>query len=406
MTLGTPGTPGAPGAPRAGVARVLPGILALLGLLGLLGACGGSRTLEPFRADPGPYDRLNDEELEALRDAGALIAAGELENARRLLTSLSNESRGNLRIATFRQDVELMLLAAGSFVPGLVLGQQNLDPRTRLLRLYEERAGEDPTTADLVLLARLTTDEADARALLDRALAQDPACVWAHYGVAWLHFRARRFAEADRAVAVAIGLDPGHLRTRRLEAALLARSGEVALAIEAHERWLEAAREEPWVDPNRIADVRVDLATMHVLGDDPGAALEALEGIEIEGLPRPALAELVRATALERLDRLGESLEATRRAAELAPGGVLPLVQRAILLGERLNDPVGEHAAWSAVLDLLEERGAAATGAPEGGDPVAGEVAVLLVRLQARTRLARLEAEGIGVTEASAGADR
>ncbi|MEM7310671.1 MAG: tetratricopeptide repeat protein [Planctomycetota bacterium] len=369
------------------MSRARAGVAALLALV----ACRAP-SFDPYEEAPGIYDRFTPLQLEALVQADELFVRGQVEVARRYLASLAAAAPDNLVVATRLQEVELQLLADGLTVPGVALGEEQLDPASRLRPLYMRRALVEGTASAYVLAARLASEEEAAIGLLDEALRRDPDCVWAHYAFAWHHAAAQRFGEAQSALERALALDPGHPPSRRLEAALLARSGDVERATRAHRFWLERYGDDPRTSRRHAADARLDLAALLVLGEEPEEALDELAAIDRGELSDATSLELVRATALQVAGRVSAALAVARAAAAAAPDDVRPRQQEAILLGEHLGDEQAAREAWEAVLSLLDGPEDSAGGASESADPAARELATLLLQLQARTALARLGA--------------
>jgi len=243
-----------------------------------------------------------------------------------------------------------------------------------------------------VLAARVAPDLAAREAWLGRALEADPDCVWAHYARAWSHATERRYSLAWESLERALELDPGHPSARRLEAALLARGGDLDRAIGAYRAWLERYARDPRLPASAASEARSDLASLLVLANEPEEALEALDALDPSFLPDPAAAGLARVTALDQLGRLPEALAEARRLAEAAPLDARPRVLEALLLGDRFHDAEGARAAWEDVLARLDAA-AEAGGSAAGGDPAAGDLDALFLRLEARAALARLDGE-------------
>ncbi|MEQ1895440.1 MAG: hypothetical protein ABL998_23120, partial [Planctomycetota bacterium] len=174
----------------------------------------------------------------------------------------------------------------------------------------------------------------------------------------------------------------GHLPSVRLSATLLAGAGDYEEAAAALEVWLERTADEPLHSSSERADALLDLAAVRVLLDDSGEALELLEALDPRALRDPVRAESVRAAALAAQDEPAEALEAVRRAAELRPDALLPVVQEA-LLHQRERRTAEERAAWLRLLELTAEHAGEL-------DPAAIDFEAALFRLQAHARLQRL----------------
>lgn len=361
----------------------------LVGLIGALAAACATPGFLPYEEQPGPYDQLSPLQLEALVESRRLLGEDLLEPARRRLSSLSAAAPDNLAVATLLQEAELDLLAQGLSVPGVAAGQEGLAPSERLLPIYAARAQREGSAAACVLAARVSNDPSEAEAWLASALEADPECVWAHYALAWTHAGARRYEEAQQALARALALDPGHPPARRLEAAMLARSGDVERAVIAHELWLERYATDARVAPRRVVEAWLDLAALRVLASDPAAALSALDELDSRHLSDPVAATLTRASALDMLERPAEALEEVQRAVAANPHDLRPRLQEALLLVERFGDSPGARAVWEEVLRMLDEPSVQSS---LSADPAAEELGTLFVRLQALATIARLEA--------------
>jgi hypothetical protein len=350
---------------------------ALLALVWSLAACGGARA---YPANPGPYDRIPEAWSADLRQARLAFLRGDTAAALQRLERLRDERPKALPVRIFLQEVELARLEADAS-PG---GPE--EALARLARDYERRAAEQPAPENLVLAARLCTDEARALELLERAEALDPDCVWVHYGRAWWAAVQKRYREAREEVRAVQRLDAGHLPTLRLSAAMLAGAGEVEEAAGALDAWLERTADDPLYSPFERADALLDLAALEVLNDRPKRALELLAELDPRALREPARAEEVRAVALDARGEYAESLAAVHRASRLDPLAVLPLVQEAMLLASA-GDLAGEKAAWEELLARTEMASA------DPRDPAAIDIESMLFRLQAHARIERIERE-------------
>lgn len=365
------------------------GSLALCAWLTLTAACRGTGSVS-YAEEPGPYDRLSPVELDVLAEAARQRSAGELELARRRLDTLAAAVPGNLVAATALQDVELELLAAGLVVPGVAEAGARATPTAALYAVYSARAEEEGTASACVLAARVAPGAQAREAWLGRALAEDPRCVWAHYALAWSHARERRYELARESLERALDLDPGHPPSRRLEAALLARGGELERAVAAYRAWIERYGEDPRPGARATAEARLDLASLLVLANEPEEALATLDDLDPDLLTDPAVAGLARVTALDQLDRTEEALAEARRLAQESPLDPRPRVLEALLLADRLRDPAGARAAWEDVLGRLDSA-AEGAGGGAGTYQAAGDLTQLFLRLEARAALARLD---------------
>ncbi len=365
------------------------GRLALAACLALSAGCRSTSSSD-YREEPGPYDKLSPVELDVLAEARRLRSQGELELARRRLDTLAAALPGNLVAATALQDVELELLAAGQPVPA-VTGPAAATPAAALYPLYSSRAEEEGTASACVLAARVAPDTAAREAWLERALAADATCVWAHYALAWSQAGERRYGLAWESLRRALALDPGHPSARRLEAALLARGGDFDRAIGAYRAWLERYADDPRLPLSAASEARLDLANLLVLANEPEEALAVLDAIDPALLPDAPGAGLARVTALDQLGRLSEALAEARRLAEVSPLDARPRVLEALLLSDRFDDPEGARAAWEDVFARLDA--AAEAGGSAGADPAGGGLTAVFLRLEARAALARLAGE-------------
>jgi Tfp pilus assembly protein PilF len=366
----------------------------LLLALALLAGCRSTEI--PWDSDPGPYDRLAATELAGLASARDEYDAGEHEAARLTLLELLEVRPRNLPVATLLQEVEFAWLLAGGAPPTFeplpteLTGNDAVrEAQARIAAEYLARARANPSAGALVLAARMERDPALALPLLDEALELDPACNWALYGRAYVHFTAGQLKDSRTALDAALVLDGGHLPARRLHTAMLARTGSTRVAIEALRTWLDVADGDPVLPRRRVEEARVDLAGLLVQDGEAEDALDVLETVERWRLQSPARAELVEAAAWHQLGRPGAALKASERAAAYAPEDLLPLLQHALLVQSKAVDVAERIAAWERLLEAVDRE------APEG-TPAAGleeGLELLLVRLQANAWLERLRAE-------------
>jgi tetratricopeptide (TPR) repeat protein len=205
-----------------------------------------------------------------------------------------------------------------------------------------------------VLAARLEPDAHAAAALCERALAADPACAWAWYGRAFQAMRIKDWREARDSVARALELDPGHLRTRRLEALLLARGGSLDEAIEALEQWLDHARADATMALRSVREAELDLALCYVLADEARRAKRLLEGLEPGDVDEARRFEVL-AACEQALGEWQRALDAARRAEGFAPDDPLALVQQALLFQYWFEEPAAAEAAWERVREVAGE---------------------------------------------------
>ena len=365
--------------PRRSGARLGGFAAAALSLsVGVAGCFGPSR--RAYVSTPGPYDRLGPEAALILRGARAAREAGDLSAASQRLEELLAEEPYKIVAAVELQDIELERLVAGEALHELG-GDATRAPRERLRVVYAERAERDPTPASLVLAARLETDGPSALRLLDQALELDPACLWAHYGRAHSLFQQGNFSTALEAVQSALDLDSGHLPARRLEVRTLVEAGEPGSAAAALREWIDDARDSPQVSVAELFGARVDLAILYALDGRESDALDLLDDLVREN-PGGARALVARSATHFALGHWPDSLRDAQAALVLTPDDPMPALQRARVV-ESIDDSDEAAAAWAQVLEILDRL----PPDPNGG------MAQLIVRIQARVRLQRLERE-------------
>ena len=374
--------------------------LAQAALLFAVAGCGAARG---YPADPGPYDRVPGSWTDRLHEARLRFERGDERGAYEILEPLAEERPKLVPVRIFLQEVELALLEHHGQVGDLVREPER-PPQELLFHGYEARAASSPSAEACVLAARLAPEGTEALALLDQADTLDPDCVWVDYGRAWWRYRMRRFKEARESIRLALKTDSGHLPTMRLLSTMQAGAGDGEEAAVVLEIWLDRTADDPLYAAVDRADALLDLAALEVLRGEPKAALEHLEDLDPRAVRDPQRAEEVRAAAHQARGESEEALAAVRRAAELGPRELLPLVQEAMLL-ERAGDREGERAAWERLLQRLEapEASAESDGSLAGGSataPAGGsaepappgpiDFESVLFRMQARTRLERL----------------
>ncbi len=332
-----------------------------------------------WQASEPPWGEMATSEIERAR---AATDAVRYEEAWAILAPLSQAQPSDLELATWLQDLRLELLASGSRVDAaLEPWHASGEPAEALRKLYAERAVESESPVTLVLAARVESDAISAIALLDRALALDPALAWAHYGKAHALLRHRTLVErwslAGESLARALALDPGLIGARRLEAWMLAQEGSVGEARAALETWLVRTRSDVRVGARERATAEVDLALLRVLDGDTEGARELLEGLEGVAEERDRRLTVLTVAAAEMGD-LQAALEAARQAGAAAPDDVLPLVQQALLQQYWRGDEEAARELWNEVI-------ARAATAPDIGTLLQGMRAQLQVeREQAR----------------------
>jgi len=281
-----------------------------------------------------------------LRSARTYYDEGKLEAALDLLRPVARDAKDNLELGFWLQDLE--------WERAEQMGQET-EP---LVTAYGQRAQSDPTPASLILAARLL-EGAEALAMLESALELDRNHAWAHYTRAHVLLGERQLADrwpaAHAALSRALELDPSHLRARHLEAWILAQEGNVAQASVALERWLEQTLGDPRVAHAERLEAEVDLALMWVrqgLAEEAEALLLTHAGQEVGRARRLA----VLAVAQHEQGRVEASLDTARRAELADPAALLPIVQQALLHGQRKDDDRAQKR-WQEVVDAAAHQG-------------------------------------------------
>jgi len=348
-----------------------------------LAACGaGART---YVSRPGPYDELDRALLAWVHEARLGLESGRLAGARVALSSLQREAPQNLAVAVLLQDVELEILEAGGELPFLapVPGES---PREQLRAHYQAKASRFPSAFHHVLAARLETDLPSAALTLERAVAADPRCIWAHYGKANVAIRSGDYETGVAALERALSLDSGHLPTRRLETRILAQSGSYAIAADALRAWLRDSEESPFVDSAARRDAMLDLATVHLLRGHADRARDVLDGLDDASRGRSPRAFQILAAAEQSSERFAEAMSAAGRAEELDPSDPLSALQQALLADLWMDDDTLAVERWKHLLEVLERGSSEESGTQQAAR-------ALLLGTQARVHLQRLEAE-------------
>lgn len=406
-------------------------------------ACRGTPRIE-WDSPESIYTRLGDQQIARLAEARAALERGETPRAYELVQAISIQCPDHIGVGALRQEIELLLLAAGFAVPGLpaldspagsaasgdagagaapgatgagaapgttgaaASRAQSEAPEETLARAWRARVGAGNPEPDgeffsatarpseLVLAARAETHAARARALLQGALSLDPQAAWAHYGMAHWAVVDFDFTTAEAALARAVELDPGLLPARRLEAHLAERSGDAERASALLEGWLERAEHDPLVARWELADAWYDRALLAIAADELGDARDYMKAAMRAGGPSLPRAEQVAAVLADEDGDPIEALRAARLAEQAAPEDALPLVQQALLYELRLGDPARAAESWSRTLALAEAKAA--------GSPVqeGGSLGWVGLRLMAQARLARLRLELAATGETSA----
>jgi tetratricopeptide (TPR) repeat protein len=219
-----------------------------------------------------------------------------------------------------------------------------------MIEQARSRALGTPTPVALILAARIEPDAAAARAFADQAVDVAPKEPWAFYARAFLAARAGDWTDAGADLDRTLELDPGHRPGRRLQARILARTGKPDQAIEALRVWIKASQDDARISAEERLDARLDLVQLHAeLGNDQ-QALDALMGVVDTG--GQSLRKLLLEAAVEQgLGRVDDALETARRARELHPERVEPLVHEALLRQHHFDPPRDPATAWREVLE-------------------------------------------------------
>lgn len=300
----------------------------------------------------GPYDELSQQSWLVFDGAQRDLGLGRVRLARQSFARLANENPNNLVVGAWLQEAELSLaLQAARSVGGA--GFDALSAHEDLRRAYRERADQQETVANLVLAARVETDQFAALALLNHALRLDEGCAWAHYGRAHVLAQQEDWSGARRSLERTLDLEPGHVWARRLEAWMHARTGNSDSAINSLQEWLDQVQNDSRVQPEWIAQARLDLALLYTLDGSPERTRRLLEQLD------PGSDDLIRrltleAAALEALGEVESALEAAAKAHELDPTAYLPMVQQALLFERWLGDPRRAMLVWEKVLEQAE----------------------------------------------------
>jgi Flp pilus assembly protein TadD len=229
----------------------------------------------------------------------------------------------------------------------------------RLLGRITARGAQDPRL--LLESARHAAERGDARQareLLERALALDPASPGVHSDLGNVHLLLGEDAEAERSYAAALAFAPSHAPALTNLGLLRARRGDRAAALDCFRR---AVRADPWAVQaiRSLADwapdgvvPHEDIALMREITTripEHAAAFSALGRLLVRGAfnAEPALAAVERAlalghedtetltaygVALQEVGRLDDALAAYEAARALDPRHVGARFHRAIAL--------------------------------------------------------------------------
>ena len=314
----------------------------------------------------GPDDRA------ALGMGRVHLDDGDAESAMVILAPLFEAHPDDLDIGVLYQDCDRMLLEA--------LPAGGVGPEEVFRRRWSQRADETPTVAHQVLAARAETDAIAAQVMLDRALALDPGCAWAHYGRAHAKLGQRtryRWREARESLQLALAADPGHVQARRLQAWMMGQEGTPG-ATAMLEHWVENTLDDPRVAHATRVEMQLDLATRWILEGRPRPAGLLLESLEGEVHDRARRLTLL-AVANHEIGDPVAALDAAVRARETGAANTLPLVHEALLYENAFGDVDMAMERWQRVADRAGET---------------GDLADLLQQLRARVRIERAAARG------------
>lgn len=295
----------------------------------------------------GVYDELSAPAWASFEAARRDVELGRLRLAREGLARLRRDHPRNLPVGIWLQETEFALALEG--------GEESASVLEAVRKRYREVADAEESVPNLVLAARVETDQFAALALLERALRLDAESVWAHYGKAHVLARQEEWKGARRSLERALDLDSGHLWSRRLEAWMLARTGRIDDATNALEVWLDRAAEDSRIDAEWLRAAALDLALLYTLGGSPQKTRDLLAEYGAS-LAAPGRQASLEAAALEALGEPRAALAAAVRAHEAAPDDGLPLVQQALLYERWLDDPERAQVLWQKVLDLAERK--------------------------------------------------
>jgi len=296
------------------------------------------RDARDYAQSPDRLEAIAERDVAVLRRARAASDAGDFESARSLLEPVAHRRPDDVAVAIMLQDATLAPASA--------------EQREALVVAARSRADESPAVQSLLLAARIEPDARAARTWLERAVAAGPRNAWTHYALAHLEASSGNWVEAHRRLAKALEIDPGHRSARRLEAAVVARAGKTADAIDALELWIGATEGDPRIATDSRVLAELDLAHLLILAGEAERAREVLVGLADVALDQVRRWCLL-AAAEQGLGRPNEALDAARAAQALDPDSVLPLVQEALLVEHHLQDREAARAAWLRVLEAV-----------------------------------------------------
>lgn len=326
-----------------------------------------------------PYSGISPAGRAELRRAVGELELGRVRAAEARLERVRAEAPTDLIVAIWWQEVRLAAEEQRALDAGRSLEGASA-PRARLRREARRSAEARPGAAAYFLAARLEDDPRSARLLLERALEIDPRMAWAHYGLAHVAAREGDWSGVRAGLEQTFELQPGHLPALRLFAWSQAVGGDIELAIDAYEAWLEAADEDLLATRATRDAARVDLALALASSGRPERALEWLDELE-DPTREPGRVNSARAAALEATGDASGARRAAAEARRLAPRELLPAVQEALLLELWFDDAPGAREAWREVLEL------------SGGS---ADLAAGLQRFRAQVHLQRLAKNGLG----------
>lgn len=305
-------------------------------------SCGGdSRRVSDYRESSSDLRTFSQVDAADLERARAALDRGEFGVARTILEKIAAARPDDLWLAVMIQEA--------SFAPA------GAEQRLRMVDAARRRAQDEGSVTALLLAARIDPEPARALSWARAAVQLAPREPWAHYAVGFLEARAGDWTEGQARIERALELDPGHRAARRMEAAILARSGKADDAAEALRVWIEASRGDPRIASRERVSAQLDLAQVYVQDGDDERALGVLRSIPDAG--GDALRKLCLEAAVEQgLGHPGAALERARDAQTLDATAVLPRAQQAILLQHHLADPAAALAAWSDLLECVRRQ--------------------------------------------------
>lgn len=349
----------------------------------MLAACKGSGPVVDWQPSEAAVWQAGHQDLQI--QVRIAVDEGDTPKAKARLARVLSAAPDSLTARFMQQDISLA--EAGADVAGLAA------------RARDQAATPGAAPIEALLAARLETDGEAGRLLIEGALVRAKGKGFkaaSRYALAHIAFARGDSKSARRELDRSLALDPGGARARRLEARLVAASGDRERTEALLSHWIDSTEWAPEIAGNEWYDALVELAVVRAGLDDTSGARQALlrltEGRGAGGVwtfpPAQATSKASALFAEAALDaEAGDALRAlekVRAARELVSSssraGRLAMVDEALLAELFLNRKADAAEAWRAVLERFDEAG--------------GEVDFdeLLRALEARVRLARLEA--------------